>query len=362
MRPCGLRHITGGLLSGRIYSGRHWLQPAPTLLVATKLATTKLANLFSIIFVMLFLFSSLPARAASDFDVWLADLRAEALASGISAELFDSAMAGVQPKKRVVELDRSQPEFKLTLKRYLANTVSAARVKKGQALRDQHRALLAKISREYGVQPRYILALWGIESAFGQHKGGFFVPEALATLAYDGRRAAYFRKELLNALKILQEGHIDQARMMGSWAGAMGQPQFMPSSFLAFAEDWNKDGRRDIWTDEQDVFASIAHYLQQAGWRDDITWGREVKLSGGTDWARLAKDKTRQTMREWQALGLTTPEGGPLPRRNLSSRLILPDGAGGRAFLAYDNFESLRRWNRSDYFAIAVGILSNYYK
>jgi membrane-bound lytic murein transglycosylase B len=357
MRQSGLRHKKPFVLSGRTYPRQYWLW-----LDKAGRAKTKLLGVLAALLLAAVLFGSPPARAASDFDNWLAGLRKEALASGISAAVFDSALAGVQPKKRVVELDRSQPEFKLTLKRYLANTITAARVKKGRALRDQHQQLLADIGREYGVQPRYILALWGIESAFGQHKGGFFVPQALATLAYDGRRAAYFRKELLNALKILQEGHIDQARMMGSWAGAMGQPQFMPSSFLAYAEDWNKDGRRDIWTDEQDVFASVAHYLQQAGWRDDITWGREVRLADGPDWARMAKAKTRQTMREWQALGLRTAEGGPLPQRNLSSRLILPDGTGGRAFLAYDNFESLRRWNRSDYFAIAVGILSDYYK
>ncbi len=331
MRHSSLRHAKPVVFSGS-YPGPYPVQyqgPYPGYCGFWR-AWTRLASLFSVLLLLGFLAGSLPARAASDFDAWLAGLRQEALASGISAAVFDSALDGVQPKKRVVELDRSQPEFKLTLKRYLANTVSAARVKKGRALRDQHQQLLAEIGREYGVQPRYILALWGIESAFGQHKGGFFVPQALATLAYDGRRAAYFRKELLNALKILQEGHIDQARMMGSWAGAMGQPQFMPSSFLAYAEDWNKDGRRDIWTDEQDVFASVAHYLQQAGWRDDITWGREVGLAAGPDWAALAKAKTRKTMREWQALGLTTPEGGPLPRRNLSSRLVLPDGVGAR--------------------------------
>ncbi len=276
MRQSGLRNKKPFVLSGRTYPRQYWLW-----LDKAGRAKTKLLGMLAALLLAAVLFGSPPARAASDFDNWLAGLRKEALASGISAAVFDSALAGVQPKKRVVELDRSQPEFKLTLKRYLANTISAARVKKGRALRDQHQQLLADIGREYGVQPRYILALWGIESAFGQHKGGFFVPQALATLAYDGRRAAYFRKELLNALKILQEGHIDQARMMGSWAGAMGQPQFMPSSFLAYAEDWNKDGRRDIWTDEQDVFASVAHYLQQAGWRDDITWGREVRLADG---------------------------------------------------------------------------------
>ena len=183
---------------------------------------------------------------------------------------------------------------------------------------------------------------------------------ALATMAYDGRRATFFRKELLAALKIIDEGHIAYPDMKGSWAGAMGQCQFMPSSFLAYAQDWDGDGKQDIWQNKADIFASIAHYLQQAGWRDDLTWGRQVQLPRDfANAAQLVDAKTRKTMEEWRALGVTNPDGSPLPTRNLSSRLVMPDGDEGPAFLVYANFDATLRWNRSNYFALAVGALSD---
>jgi membrane-bound lytic murein transglycosylase B len=296
---------------------------------------------------------------AEEFDVWRGALRTEALANGISAALFDEAFQNVSPIARVIELDRNQPEFTLTLSTYLQKVVSGTRAKKARIRLEEHKDILAEVSAKYGVQPRFIVALWGIETNFGQHTGGFSVIAALATLAHDGRRSAYFRKELLNALTILQEGHIKPADMKGSWAGAMGQSQFMPSSFLSYATDWDGDGRRDIWTTQNDVFASIANYLSSVGWRNDLTWGREVKVPVGLNTASLSKAKTKKTMDEWRALGVTSADGSPLPKRNLTSRLVVPAKSDGRAFLAYKNYDNILKWNRSNYFAIAVGTLAD---
>ena len=296
---------------------------------------------------------------AEEFDVWRGALRTEALTNGISAALFDEAFQNVSPIARVIELDRNQPEFTLTLSTYLQKVVSGTRAKKARIRLEEHKDILAEVSEKYGVQPRFIVALWGIETNFGQHTGGFSVIAALATLAHDGRRSAYFRKELLNALTILQEGHIKPADMKGSWAGAMGQSQFMPSSFLSYATDWDGDGRRDIWTTQNDVFASIANYLSSVGWRNDLTWGREVKVPVGLNTASLSKAKTKKTMDEWRALGVTSADGSPLPKRNLTSRLVVPAKSDGRAFLAYKNYDNILKWNRSNYFAIAVGTLAD---
>ena len=203
------------------------------------------------------------------------------------------------------------------------------------------------------------MALWGIETNFGQHTGGFSVIAALATLAYDGRRSAYFRGELLNALRIIQEGHISAENMKGSWAGAMGQSQFMLSSFLSYAFDYDKDGKRDIWGTRKDVFASIANYLSSVGWRDDITWGREVIVPATLDGKALSDKKTVKSMADWQALGIRLPDGADLPKRNLKSRLVVPDRSNGRAFIAYANYDNILKWNRSNFFAIAVGSLAD---
>lgn len=308
----------------------------------------------------LFLILSLGSTAkGTDFSTWRAELRLEALSNGISDSIFDAAFMNVSPIARVIELDRNQPEFTLTLATYLQKVVSGTRVSKARLLGEKHKKILSEVSNKYGVQPRFILALWGIETNFGQHTGGFSVIGALATLAHDGRRSAYFRKELLNALKILEEGHIKSSDMKGSWAGAMGQSQFMPSSFLNYATDWNGDGRRDIWTTQNDVFASIANYLSSVGWRDDVTWGREVKLPSGFDGGALSKAKTKKSMGEWRALGIISVDDSSLPNRNLISRLVIPTKSDGRAFLAYRNYDNILKWNRSNFFAIAVGTLAD---
>ena len=299
------------------------------------------------------------ASAAEPFSAWLADLHAEALATGIRAETLDAALVGIEPIPRVIELDRDQPEFRLTFAEYIDRVVSRPRIERARARLEENRTLLDAAATKYRVQPRFIVALWGIESDFGRLTGGFSVVAALATLAHDGRRSAYFRSELLHALTILDDGHVTPEAMTGSWAGAMGQGQFMPSTFVNFAVDGDGDGRRDIWGTRADVFASMANYLGQLDWRDDQTWGREVRLPHGFALA-LAGGDTIKRLGAWQALGVRRADGTDLPGRQLRAGLVVPDGEGGPAFLVYDNFRALLRWNRSIFFALAVGHLADH--
>ena len=294
----------------------------------------------------------------ANFLSWLEGLRAEALASGISQNTLDRSLADVAPIPRIIELDRHQPESKITFEKYQARIVNATRVKIGRERLAKHRALLTEIGDRFGVQPRFIVALWGIETNFGGFTGGFPVVDALATLAYDGRRSKYFRGELLKALQIIEEGHIDPADMKGSWAGAMGQSQFMPSSFLNFAQDYDGDGAKDIWNTQADVFASAANYLKGVGWRDDITWGRKVNLPDGFDSTLISLDVVKP-IGDWQALGVRRADGSDLPARDIPASILRPGGEGGQAFIIYDNYRAILRWNRSHYFAMAVGQLSD---
>jgi membrane-bound lytic murein transglycosylase B len=297
--------------------------------------------------------------AEKPFAEWLVELRAEALERGIQPATLDAALAGVEPIPRVIELDRSQPEFTLTFAQYRERVVPRSRIEMGRQRLADHRELLEEIGRQYGVQPRFIVALWGIETDFGRLTGGFPVIASLATLAHDGRRSSYFRGELLNALQILDEGHISPEEMKGSWAGAMGQSQFMPSSFLNFAVDYDGDGRRDIWNSRADVFASAANYLARSGWRADQTWGRPVRLPAGFDQSLAGLD-TRKPIGQWQALGVRRADGSSLPARQLSASIIIPDeGNPQEAFMVYENFRTTLKWNRSNYFALAVGLLSD---
>jgi len=298
------------------------------------------------------------ATPKTDFEQWMKELRQEALSKGIRQEILDAALTGIKPIPRVVELDRKQPEFTLTFNDYQRRVVPKSRVEKARQKLRENKELLEAAAKKYGVQPRFIVALWGIETDFGRVTGGFKVVDALVTLAYDGRRSAYFRKELFNALKILNEGHIAPADMMGSWAGAMGQCQFMPSSFLRFAQDSNDDGHKNIWTDKSDVFASAANYLSSSGWKGDQTWGRPVELPEGFDLS-LAGLKVRKPLSEWQNLGIRRLGGRDLPTRDLSASLVLGDGKKGPAFLVYNNYRTILKWNRSTYFAVAVGTLAD---
>lgn len=303
--------------------------------------------------------ASMAMAETQPFGQWLDELRAEAAGKGIGTDVLDTALRDLQPIPRVIELDRKQPEFTLTFQQYMDRVVPQSRIDKGRQKLAEHRALLTKVGKRYGVQPRFIVALWGIETDFGRVTGGFPVVAALATLAHDGRRSKYFRGELLNALQILHEGHITHDAMMGSWAGAMGQSQFMPSSFVRFAVDYDGDGRRDIWQTQGDVFASAANYLARSGWRDDQTWGRKVQLPAGFDLSQ-ADLKIRKPLSEWQALGVRRADGSDLPTRALQASLVLPaKGAASPAFLVYNNYRTTLKWNRSTYFAMAVGHLSD---
>jgi membrane-bound lytic murein transglycosylase B len=301
------------------------------------------------------------ANAQSDdalFLEWLEGLRADALANGISQGTLDRSLVDIAPIPRIIELDRRQPESTVTFADHQTRIVNATRIKIGRERLAKHRVLLDEIGDQFGVQPRFIVALWGIETNFGRFTGGFPVIDALATLAYDGRRSKYFRGELLKALQIVEEGHIDPADMKGSWAGAMGQAQFMPSSFLNFAHDHNGDGAKDIWNTQADVFASAANYLKGVGWDDDITWGRKVALPDGFDGALVSLDVVKP-IGEWQKLGVRRADGRDLPTREIPASILQPGGEGGQAFIIYDNYRAILRWNRSHYFAMAVGQLSD---
>jgi len=299
-----------------------------------------------------------PGMAKPDFAAWLLELRAEAIGKGISEATLDAALTNIKPIPRVIELDRKQPEFTLTFAQYMKRVVPASRVAKGRKNFAKNRDILKAVGRKYGVQPQFIVAFWGVETDYGRVTGGFRVIPALATLAFDGRRSAYFRRELHQALKILDEGHIAVEKMVGSWAGAMGQPQFMPSSFNGYAVDSDGDGRKDIWTTREDVFASAANYLSRFGWRANERWGREVRLPDGFD-AKLQGLKVKKTIADWAALGITLPDRMPLPGKTLQASLILPGGKGGAAYLVYNNYRVILKWNRSHYFAIAIGRLAD---
>jgi membrane-bound lytic murein transglycosylase B len=292
------------------------------------------------------------------FDAWLIDFRKEARGKGIREATLNSAFADVKLIPRVVELDRAQPEFKLTFKQYMEKVAPQGRIDKGRARLKEYDSLLAPIAKEYGVPARFITALWAVETDFGRVTGSFPVVSSLTTLAYDGRRSSFFRGELINALKIIDQGHITAEKMKGSWAGAMGQNQFMPSSFLSFAVDRDGDGRRDIWTSTPDVFASIANYLSKSGWNPNQNWGREVRLPAGFD-GGLASMDIRKPLTEWKNLGVRAADGSPLPDQSITASLVATEGVGGSAFLVYENYRVIMKWNRSHNFALAVGYLAD---
>ena len=304
--------------------------------------------------------ASAPAFASpnKDFQSWLKAVREEAKGNGISEATLDAAFQGVAPIPRIIELDRRQAEFTLTFERYLEITQPPARVVRGQALLSEHRELLSQIEARFGVPGEQLVALWGMESNFGQNMGSFSVVAALATLAYDGRRSAFFRRELMHALRILEDGHIRPQDMKGSWAGAMGQNQFMPSSFVNNAIDYDGDGRRDIWTNPADVLASAANYLNRAGWRRGQPWGARVSLPQGFDATGLAPDAIKP-IAEWRAAGLTLFSGEALPDQPGEASLVLPGGPTGPAFLAYENFRVIMKWNRAILFATSAGLLAD---
>ncbi len=313
----------------------------------------------SLLLSLLTLLFAMPAIAQSDagFASFLAGVQADAQAAGIGARGL-SALRGATFEASIIRLDQKQPEGQITFDKYLKSTITSARVERGQRLLDENAAELNRVSRQYGVPTKIIVALWGKETDFGRNTGGESVISALATLAYEGRRADFFRNELIEALRIIDAGHIDAADMQGSWAGAMGQCQFMPTSFFKYAVDGDGDGRIDIWNDTTDVFASAANYLHTEGWNAYQGWGLEVSVPINLDQSYVGKDKTL-TYAEWRQRGVTSLNGEALPQKDTRVSLIQPDGANGRSFLITDNFRILLHWNKSSYFAASVGLLAD---
>jgi membrane-bound lytic murein transglycosylase B len=295
--------------------------------------------------------------AEGEWDGFLAGVRRDAVAHGVRASTVDFVFRYVEYLPKVIELDRHQPERTKTFAEFIAGAVTPQREADGRAALQENRDLLQRVQRTYNVQPRYVVALWGIETAFGKITGNYFVPASLATLAYDGRRGALFRDELIDALRILDEGDIAPHDMLGSWAGAMGQCQFMPSTFLRYAVDFDRDGKRNIWTDRADALGSIANYIAQLGWRGDEGWGQAATVPANFDTRYTGLD-ARRPMAQWGQLGVRGADGGTLQGQQLAS-LVLPDGAGPQALLVNDNFRVIMRWNKSTFFAASVGYLAD---
>ncbi|MGB0858748.1 MAG: lytic murein transglycosylase [Pseudoalteromonas spongiae] len=306
------------------------------------------------------------------FNQYVADLKVEAIEKGFSQKIVDNAFATVKFKKKVIKADKNQPEVKETLETYLPKRVPKWKIDRARKLYKENQTELEKIAAKYGVQARFIVALWGLESNFGKIQGSHPVISSVVTLAYDGRREALYKRQLWAALTILEEGHIDLDHFKGSWAGAMGQTQFMPTSFNAYAVDYDGDGKKDIWQNKLDAFASIANYLKKAGWNDSLTWGRQVVLPEGFNSEHILQrgtrtrkqwlenwNKSERGLADWQALGLRRTDGTDLPNVGITAALVMPDDENGRMYLAYDNYKALMHWNRSYYFATSVGYLSD---
>ena len=307
---------------------------------------------------LLVLITGAAQAADTSFGAWLEGFRKEALSKGISQKTIDAALTNITPSDRVIELDRKQPEWKKTFTQYREMIVNPTRVKQGRELYQAYKKELDAIGAKYGVAPQYIVALWGIETNYGSNTGGFKVVPALATLAWEGRRRTFFTNELINALKIIDEGHISASDMKGSWAGAMGQNQFMPSSFMAYAVDETGDGRRDIWGTERDIFASTANYLKRSGWTEGQRWGRRVQLPTGFS-KTLEGREIKKPLSYWSKIGVRNADGSPLPSENITGSIVAPDGVTGEAFLVYNNFNVIMAWNKSTYFATSVGLLAD---
>jgi membrane-bound lytic murein transglycosylase B len=314
--------------------------------------------------------STPPAEPEVPFDVWLAELIDEANSRGYAEELLSETLVGIEPLARVIQADRSQAELNPGLERYLSTRITRTVVNRGRALAKEHRSLLARIEDQYGVQRRFVLAIWAMESRYGRIMGREPIFRALATLAWEPRRAAYFRNELFDALTMVQRKHIEAKAMTGSWAGAMGQTQFMPSSYLKYAVDFDKDGRRDIWRSVPDALASIANYLKGYGWQEGETWGREVRVPAAAK-ERISEDIKMRTegcyairtmteprkLAEWTKLGVRRANGKPLPTANMNASLVTT--GDNHTFLVYQNYESLLGYNCAHYYALSVALLAD---
>ncbi len=300
------------------------------------------------------------ARAQDQgFDRFIEGVMAEARRAGIRSSTLQAAFAGVGPNSRVIELDRNQPEFKLTWPEYRAKVLPDSRLQLARQNYARERTLLTDVQRRFAVDPAIVMGIWGVESNFGSNKGNYRLVEALSTLAWEGRRASYFRKELMNSLKILDNGDVGPAKLTGGWAGAMGQPQFMPSSYLTYAVDFDGDGRRDIWDSKPDVFGSIANYMSKSGWRNGEPSAQPVSVPASIDPSTATRDN-RRSLGTWMEMGVRREDGSPFSRSEVQGALIMPTGiAPGQGFMVYPNFNAIRRYNPSDFYALAVGLLGD---
>lgn len=285
-------------------------------------------------------------------------LEKDAIAAGLPEQVVKENLAGVSLNEKVIELDRSQPEFTSSFADYYTRRVSDTRVNTGRERYRELQPLLRELTREYGVPGHYLVAFWGLETNYGGYLGYIPTLDALATLACEGRRGEYFKGELFNALRILQAGDVELKNMQGSWAGAMGQTQFMPAIFLRYAIDHDGDGRRNLWGSQKDALASAANFLRDLGWEKEQRWGREVSLPDNFDYA-LTGLGVKRSLAEWGKLGVRMPDGSPLPAVDMQAAVIVPSGHNGPAFLAYQNFRVIMGWNRSVAYAIAVGRLAD---
>ena len=301
--------------------------------------------------------SPLVSAETTSWDGYVAEVRKEALAQGISPEIFDAAFADIhEPSKQVKGLARNQPEHRLTYAKYLSSRVDNYRIVEGRKEYKKNKAILTEIGEHYGVDPCFIVSFWGFESSYGNYMGNFPVIKSLATLGFDSKRKDFFRKELFLALHILNDGHVDLAHFKGEWAGASGQPQFLPSSWVKYAVDYDGDGHKDIWRSKPDVFASIANYMKINGWQAGQPWANYVKLPAKFDISLLGKNNVKP-ISEWNALGVRTLSGEPLPHQDWQGSLVQPNG--GPVFLTYPNYKMILRYNNSIYYAGAIGYLAD---
>jgi membrane-bound lytic murein transglycosylase B len=296
------------------------------------------------------------AHAMDSFQSFVAGIYAEASLAGIRRDVLDAAFAGVTPNQNVIDKDRKQVEFTMTWAQYRALVIGDKRITDGRAAVAQNRALFRQVQNYFRVEAPAIAGIWGLESNFGVQTGSYKVVEALATLAWEGRRANFFRDELMASLKILNNGDISAGRMTGSYAGAMGQPQFMPTSYLRLAVDFDGDGRRDIWNSKPDVLGSIANYLARSGWRQGETWGQPVAVPAGFV---AAGREVKRPVADWARQGVAPAGGLWAAPGDAQSAVLAPDGAGGETFLVFNNFAAIRRYNPSDFYAIAVGLIGD---
>ncbi|MFB2729829.1 lytic murein transglycosylase [Shewanella mangrovisoli] len=298
------------------------------------------------------------AAHAAAFPTCVANLQERARTEGLSEATIQDTVASLQFVPKVIELDQAQPEFSQTFNNYFTKRATDWRVNEGRRLLKKHRALLDKLAQEYGVPPQYILSFWGLETNYGSYKGKMFVLDSLATLACEPRRSGYFTTELMQALKLKEKYGFDKSTMVGSWAGAMGHTQFMPSAYAKYAIDGDGDGKADLWNSTEDALTSAANFLQHLGWQRNERWGREVILPRNFSYENLGA-KQAQPLSQWAAQSVVQSNGLPLPAIDMKAALYLPSGHTGPAFLGYENFNVIMRWNRSEFYAITVGHLAD---